>query len=337
MRRLLTAVVGSGLVLALATGCSGDGGGREITVYSGRAADLVEPILNEFAEESGISVNFLPGDSADLAITIDEEGEDTRADVFLSQSPGAMSRVEAGGRLLPLPEPLFATLIDRSLASENRTWISVSGRQRVLVYNTGTVASADLPTSVLDLPDSDLRLGVAPTNASFQDFVTALRLEVGDSGTREWLAGLAESGARVYPNNTAIVEAVARGEIDAGLVNHYYALRKLDEEPDSPVANHVFAATDPGSLLLVSSIAVIDHGDAERSAAATELVEFLIGETAQRYFADKTFEYPVTSGVAPATGVPSLDAVRADRVDVNALEGGLEGTLELIRAAGLAS
>ena len=340
MNRLPRSVIGACLGLLLlvvsAPACS-KSEETSVTLYSGRTADLVQPMLDDFTKETGIKVNFLPGDSADLAITIAEEGADTKADVFLSQSPGAMGRVEAEGRLLPLPEDLLTKLTDPSLASPDRTWLSVSGRQRVLVYNTGAVTDADLPASVLDVAKGNLRLGVAPTNGSFQDFVTALRLDKGDDATRAWLGELADTGARVYPNNTAIVEAVARGEIDAGLVNHYYALRKLDEEPAAPIANHTFAGTDPGSLLLVTSAGVIDHGDKKRTEAANKLVEYMLSDDAQRYFADETFEYPLAKGIAPAKDVPPLKDLRADRVDVTALEGGLEATVEMIRTTGLAA
>jgi iron(III) transport system substrate-binding protein len=147
------------------------------------------------------------------------------------------------------------------------------------------------------------------------------------------------SGAHTYANNVAILEAIARGEIDVGLVNHYYAFRKLAEDPASPVANHHFADGDVGSLLLVTSAALVqrDGQDSDTAERAGRLMDYLLSEPAQRYFADQTFEYPLVKGIPPQALVPPEEGLRSEQVDPAHLEGGIEATLGLIREAGLST
>ena len=127
-------------------------------------------------------------------------------------------------------------------AAADAGWVGLSGRVRTLVYNPELVDDADLPDSVLDLtaPEYAGQVALAPTNGSFQDFVTVLRDQLGDDEAAAWLDGMAAGDPPTFDNNTAIVEAVGRGEVPMGLVNHYYAFRAKAENPDLPVENHYF-------------------------------------------------------------------------------------------------
>lgn len=322
---LLTALV------VLAGGCGGE---QRLTVYSGRGESLVGPLLERFSEETGVPIDVRYGDSAELALLIGEEGEGTPADVFYSQSPGATGYLADAGLLAELPGAALDA-VDPRFRDPQGQWVGVTGRQRVLVYNTELVDEADLPASVSDVTDERYagRVAVAPENGSFQDFVTALRQAEGDEAARAWLEGLGAGGAPTYANNDAIVEAVGRGEVEMGLVNHYYALRFLEEDPDLPVANHVFAGSDPGSLVIPSTVSITAGSDSRE--AAERFLDFLQSEQSQRYFADETKEYPIAPAVEPAAGVPPLGP--APEVDIAGLGGGLERTLELIESSGLGS
>jgi iron(III) transport system substrate-binding protein len=205
----------------------------------------------------------------------------------------------------------------------------------VLVYNKDLVDAAELPASVYDLTDPAWsgRIGIAPANGSFQDFVTAMRGQIGDEATSEWLEGLVANGVQSYANNGAIVAAVGRGEIDAGLVNHYYNYRAIDEDPNHPGLNHQFATDDVGSILIVTGAAILEDTDVPDEAA--ELIEWLLQEEAQRYFADETFEYPLASGVEPSGDLPPAEFSAVGGIDLGALSNGLDGTRALITAAGL--
>ena len=175
---------------------------------------------------------------------------------------------------------------------------------------------------------------MAPTNASFLDFVTAMREDVGDDQTLEWLQGIKDNGAVTYANNVAILEALGRGEIDFGLVNHYYNEEVKAENPDSPTANHLFEQEDLGGLILVTATAILDTAD--DTAVAERFIEFLLSKQAQRYYAEQTLEYPLAAGVEPTiTDLPPLDEIVSPQIDLSSLGGGLERTKELISESGL--
>jgi len=319
---------------ALAATLTACGGSEELTVYSGRSEELVGPLLERFNAETGVDVAVRYGDTAELALLLAEEGEDTPADVFYSQSPGATGYL-AGFDLLAGLEPDVLSQVDERFRNADGRWVGVTGRQRVLVYNTELMEEGDLPASVLDVNDAEYagRVAVAPENGSFQDFVTALRQVEGDDVARSWLTGLAEADAPTYANNNAIVEAVSRGEIEMGLVNHYYNYRFLEENPDAPTRNHVFAGADLGSLVIDSTVSVT--AGAADNADADALVAFLLSEESQRYFADETKEYPLAEGVEPTADVPPLDLGSAPGYQADDLGGGLTDTIDLIRDSGL--
>jgi iron(III) transport system substrate-binding protein len=334
----LAPLIALALVLALfGAGCGG-GGGDTLTVYSGRTENLVGPLLDQFADETGIDIGVLYGDSADLAVQIDTEGDESPADVFISQSPGAVGYLDGKGRLVALPEPVLELVPERFRGSDD-DWVGLSGRVRVVVYNQETVDPSELPESVFDLTDERYqgRVGVAPTNGSFQDFVTGMRELVGDDQTLAWLEGLVANDARTYPNNDSIRQAVERGEVDFGLVNHYYNERAKAEDPDVPTENHLLAANDPGTLILVTAASVLDTAG-DRADDAGRLVEFLLSREAQEFFAEETFEYPLASGVEPVVAdLPPLDDIASPRLDLSSLGGGLQRTREMIRESGLES
>ena len=327
------------MVGSLAVGaCSGSGGGgsggRKVTVYSGRTQNLIEPILNDFATETGIGVSVRYGQSADLALLIAEEGDKSPADVFLSQSPGSVGFLDARGLLGPLPDDVL-TRVATGLRASDGHWVGFSGRKRVLVFNPEKLGEAQLPTSVLDLTDPQWkgRIGVAPSNASFQDFVSAMRIKLGDDATVAWLEGIVENDAFTFANNTAIVAAVGRGELDLGLVNHYYVYQARAEDPGFVGRNFDLPPDDIGSLLIVTAAAVL-KGSA-RSDEAAQLVRFLLEEKAQRYFSDQTYEYPLATGVAAATVLPPASFDGVSGIELDELGKDLESTRTMIRDAGL--
>ena len=217
------------IVCSLIAASCGSSDQASVTIYSGRTENLIGPILEDFEAETGIDVSVKYDDSSNLALLIEQEGDQTPADVFLSQSPGAVDFLDGVDRLAVLPDDLLG-LVDASVRDDDGRWLGFSGRQRVLVYNKDLVDTAALPSSVFDLtsPEWNSRIGIAPSNGSFQDFVTAMRGTVGDADTLTWLEVLAANNVQTYANNSAIVAAVGRGEVDAGLVNHYYNFRFLD-------------------------------------------------------------------------------------------------------------
>lgn len=325
------------LVTAAAGACGGGGDGADLVIYSGRTQDLIEPLIERFERETGLDVEVrYPGDSAVAALQIAEEG-DRGPDLFISQSPGAMGYLDSLGLLSDLAASAIGAVPERFRAADGH-WVGTSGRVRVLVYNTNAVDPASLPGSVFDLVDEAYRgrVGVAPTNPSFIDFVSALRELEGDDATEAWLRGLAGNDARTYKSNDAILAAVARGEIDLGLVNHYYNERAKQEDPGQPTENHLFDAGDPGSLILITTVGRLASGDDHRDTV-DRFVAFLLSEESQQYFARETFEYPLVEGVPPAVeDLPPLADIAAPPIDLARLGDDFEATGDLIRDSGLA-
>jgi iron(III) transport system substrate-binding protein len=314
----------------VASGCSS--GRNALTIYSGRDEVFVGPLLERFSEETGIPIDVKYGDSADLALEIEEAGDASPADVFYSQTPGAVEFLDENGALGSLPDGTLQKVDPRFVAGDG-SWVGVTARQRVLVYNDELVSENDLPDSVLDLTGEEFRglVGIAPSNGSFQDFVTALRQVEGDDGALSWLEGMARNDSPTYADNNSVVDAVARGEIPMGLVNHYYNYRYLAEDPDAPSRNYVFPDGDIGSLLISATVSVLESSDDER---AVELVDYLLSPGSQRFFAEETFEYPLVDGVDPVADLPPLDRIETPDVDIQEL-GDLETTVQMIAESGL--
>ena len=330
MRILTVAAV---LLVLLAPACGGEEG--DLTVYSGRSEDLVEGLFEQFEEETGLKLDVRYGNSAELAATIAEEGENSPADVFFAQDAGSLGSVAAEGLLAELP-PDTLEQVDERFADPEGHWVGTSGRARVVAYNTDAVSEDELPDSIWDFasPEWRGRLGVPATNASFQAMVTAMRLEAGDERTREWLEAIAANEPRIFENNVATLEAIAAGEIDAGFVNHYYLYGLLDEQPDAPVANHHLAAGDPGALVNVAGAGILRTTD--RADLAQQLVDYLLGP-GQEYFAAETDEYPLVAGVEPASELPPLSDLQGPDVELSAFGAELAATLEMLDSVGLTS
>lgn len=304
-----------------------------IVVYSGRNENLIGPLLQRFQEETGIQVEVRYGSTSEMAATLLEEGARSPADVFIAQDAGALGAVAREGMLQPLPEDLLGR-VEARFRSPEGLWVGISGRARTLVYSTERLSEADLPASIFELTDPQWRgrLGWAPTNASLQAFVTAMRVVYGDDATRAWLEGFIANEPRVYPNNAAQVEAAAAGEIDLGLVNHYYLYRlKAEYGEDYPAANYYLPDGDIGALINVAGVGVLTT--AQDPDAAQRLVDFLLSVDAQRYFADETYEYPLIGGVETSAGLPPIDAMESPDIDLSELWD-LEGTLEMLREVG---
>lgn len=321
-------------VLVLALGASACSGGDELIVYSGRGENLVGPLLEQFAEDTGVPIAVRYADSAELALLLEEEGEATDADVVYMQTPGAVAFLGQRDMLATLDGSTLEQVPD-PFRSENDRWVGVTGRQRVLVYNHELVDEADLPDSVFDLTGDEYagRVAVAPPNGSFQDFVSAMRIQEGDDRTREWLEGLVANDVRTYPNNNAIVEAVGRGEVEMGLVNHYYNHRFLAEDPGLPSRNHRFPGGDIGALVITSSAGIVAGTD--QPEWAQQFVDYLLSDAAQSYFRDETFEYPLAGDLEADPELPSLTDQELPQVDIDELGEDLASTVEMIQDSGL--
>lgn len=325
---LATAILGSALTAPLAFAA-------DLTLYSGRGESMVEPIISQFEQSTGINVNVRYGDTAQLAVLLQEEGRRSPADLYWGQDAGAMGALSKAGLLAELPEDIYEGL-PTIYTSESGNWVAASGRARLFIYSPERVSEEEFPESVFDLVDEryEGRVGWAPTNGSFQSFVTAMRVEHGDERTLEWLEGMKDNGAVVFRNNGTQLQGVADGEIDFGLVNNYYLPRLKASDSNYPVEQAFFADGDIGNLVNVAGIAVLESSGNQEAAA--EFVRFLLSPAAQQYFTGSVYEYPVTREVIQNPILEDFDRLLevSPQIDLDDLED-LEGTLRLLRDAGL--
>lgn len=304
-----------------------------LVIYSGRNESLVGPLIEQFEADTGIKVEVRYGDTTEMAATILEEGQNSPADIFYGQDAGALGALGRAGRLVPLPEETL-NKVDPKFRSREGNWIGTSGRARVVVYNTDKLSEVELPDDIFGFCDPEWqgRIGWAPTNGSFQAFVTALRVTEGEDRAREWLQCIQANEPQVYPQNTPIVAAVGAGEIDVGFVNHYYLFRFLSEDPNFPARNYSPRAGDTGAMLNVAGVAIIDS--AANRAEAQIFVDYLLGQKAQEYFNRETNEYPLSATVETNPILTPLSEINVPDIDLSALED-LDGTLQLLTELGI--
>ena len=322
------------LISAIAVGACG-GGGDSLTVYSGRTKSLVQPILEDFADKTGIGIRVNYAGTAQITATILEEGSNSPADVVFLQDPGFLGLLSLEGLLDTLPE-VTLNKVDEKFRSREGDWVGVSGRARTVIYNTSAIdPDIDLPDSILDFTDEKWkgRIGWAPQNASFQAFVTGLRVMLGEDVARQWLEGIEANDPNTYPNNITTVQAAARGEIDVGFVNHYYLLRFLDSEGEGFGARNYFIQNqDPGALVLTSGAGILKTS--KNRSEAEQFIDFLLSRAAQEFFANETKEYPLIPGLHPLPELLPLDQLEPPDINLSDLSDA-KGTLDLMRDVGL--
>jgi iron(III) transport system substrate-binding protein len=334
-RRFLALGLGAAGTLALGSNaCGGGDDGDTLTIYAGRSQALVHPILEQFSKDTGIKIQVKYGDGTDLALGILEEGDNSRADIYYGQDVGAFGALKAENRLTALPQSLLDKVAP-AFRSPDGLWVGISGRQRVMVYNTDAINPATLPKSVLDYskPDWKNRIGLVPRSDGFPEFVTALRLIRGNDFARQWLLQLKDNNPTLFVNNLSALAAVESGEIDVAFLNHYYLFRLLDERGEGYKArNFYFSDGDIGGLFIVAPAAILDT--AKNRASAERFVEYMLSEKAQRYFTGKTKEYPLIQGVDADDGLQPLSEIEPPEIDLSDLTD-LQGSLNLMRETGI--
>jgi iron(III) transport system substrate-binding protein len=319
-------------MLTSGIGLSVDAQTQTLTIYSGRGEKLIAPLLEKAKKDLGMNIQVRYGDTAELAIALVEEGNNSRADIFFAQDAGALGTLERQKRTQQISSALL-NKVDSRFRSPQGHWLGISGRARVVNYNTNLVKKDQLPKSIWDLTKANWRGKVAwaPTNGSFQSFVTAMRVLEGEPRTLQWLKAMKANQVKDYRNNSAIVEALGRGEAHIGLVNNYYLANFKKDNPKIPVASH-YTNQDAGSMINIAGVAIMNSS--KQKAAAEKFISYLLNPSSQTYFAKQTNEYPLVSGVAgPANQLP-LNKIRTPNINLTNLND-LPGTLELMQQAGV--
>ena len=308
-------------------------GSDSLILYSGRSEELIGPLIKEFNELKNFQIKVRYGKTAEMAALLLEEGKHSPADLFFAQDAGALGALAKANRLSPLPQPILG-LVENRFRSEKGLWIGISGRARVIVYNSAKLKKEDLPREIFDFcnPEWKNRIGWAPTNGSFQGFITALRILEGEEKARQWLTCIKDNGAKSYPKNTPIVAAVGSGEIDIGFVNHYYLHRFLQDFGEGFQArNYYLPSGSPGNLVNVAGVGLLVSS--KRKQQSLEFVKFLLSPSSQEYFTNKTYEYPLLENIETNPQLAPLKNIKTPVLDLSNLED-LKGTLELLQKTG---
>jgi iron(III) transport system substrate-binding protein len=325
------------VMLGLVAGCSSSTNEQasdvtELTVYSGRSEEFIAPFFADWEASTEIKLNVRYGDSAELSAQILEEGSNSPADLFLSQDAGSLGAIAQAGLFTQLPNNV-AQDIPAAYVAANREWVGITGRARVFAYAPDRVKT--LPVSIRELtkPIYKNQIGIAPTNASFQAFLTALIENKGTAFAKTWLEDLKSNGVKIYLKNSAIVEAIDKGEISIGLVNHYY-IWEVSEALGRPinVKNGFFAPGDLGNLINVSGAGILQTSSKQK--AAQDLVNYLTSAAAQQKFVNDTHEYSLLDGAMPPAQLPALDKIGAPSIDLKTLSD-IKATQDLLIQVGL--
>ncbi|HEY5980948.1 MAG TPA: extracellular solute-binding protein [Microlunatus sp.] len=341
-RRL--AALGCAVVLAATvTGCGssnpaasgGEAGAasapQSVVLYSGRDEELVGPLIEKFETATGITVETRYGSTTEMAAQLLEEGDKTPAQAFLSQDAGALGAVAGAGLLAGLPAEVTGA-VAADYSSRDGSWVGLTGRARVIAYDGDELSAEEVPDEVTALTDPAWkgRVGIAPTNASFQAFVTALRVSAGEPAAEKWLTDLKANDVKIFEGNSAILEAVDTGTLDVGLINHYYWYAAAAESgADAMRAQLKYGK--PGStsaLVNVTGAGVIAGQD--DGAAAHRLVAWLVGPEAQAYFVEQTHEYSLVPGAAGPQGAPAFTELQGPDIDLADLAS-LDQTVALLQ------
>jgi iron(III) transport system substrate-binding protein len=309
--------------------------GQSITLYSGQHEQTTAMLVSAFEKHTGVKVNVRPGDEAELADQIIQEGSNSPADVFYTENTPPLERLRKQSLLAPLDATTLAAIPARYNSTRGE-WVGVSGRVSVLVYNTDQVSPASLPSSILALaePKWKGKLGIAPSETDFQPLITSITKFDGSAAAEKWLEGV-KANSKVYPDNETVVAQVNNGESAIGLINHYYWYRLRDELGQKGLhsALHYYAAHDPGDLLNVSGAAVLKSSS--HQAAAQTFVAFLVSAEGQEVLAHShSYEYPLRPGVSPAKGLRPFAQIEPASITLSELGDG-SAPLELEQKLGL--
>lgn len=310
----------------------------KLIVYSGRAERLIKPVLDAFTAKTGIQVELLSSGTTELVNRLKAEGDRTQADVLITNDAGSLELARTAGLLRPLNMREIDRAIPSQFRASDNSWIGLSGRFWIIAYNT-TMVKPDQVKSLLDLADPKWKDKIAIPNSGseyLQAGVSVIRATIGDDRTKKFLEGLRENaGTQVYQKSSQIVDAVAKGQVAMGIVNHYYVYRHLATQPTAPIAVLMPDQQEGGmgAIMNVAGIGVLKHTTHLDSAKL--LVEFLVAQAGQKMFADLDKEYPLHPEVKADPALIERKSFRAALVPLTKLAELREPTLTLIEQVGL--
>jgi iron(III) transport system substrate-binding protein len=318
-------------------GASGSGSASEkptLTLYNAQH-DFVEDMAKDFTAKTGIKVKVRSGEDFELANQIVQEGKASPADVFVTENSPAMSLVDGKDGFSRVDDATLAQVPD-TFEPSDKSWVGFAARSTVLAYNSKALKPADLPKSLLDLaqPQWKGKIGFAPAGADFQAIVSAVVATEGDAAAEQWLKGLKANATKTYQGNTAVMKAVNSGELQAGVIYHYYWYKDRAESGANSKNTelHYFGNQDPGAFVSISGAGVVKASKHQKEAQ--ELVKYLTGRDGQKILADSgAMEYAVADGATNNPALKPLAELGQPDVDPAKLNG--PRVIELMQRAGL--
>jgi iron(III) transport system substrate-binding protein len=291
---------------------------KEIVVYSARIKDLIDPVFKEFTAETGIAVKYHTDSAESLLVKLKAEGKDTPADVLITVDAGNLWQANELGLFKPTPSPILAKNIPSHLRDPNDMWFGFSVRARTLAYNTQKVKPEELSTyEALADKKWHQKLCLRTSKKVYnQSLVATMIAEHGEEKTsqvvRGWVYNLA---APVFSNDTSILQAIASGQCDVGIVNSYYYGRLIKEKPELPVKLFWPNQQNSGVHVNVSGGGVLKYS--KNPVEATKLLEWLSGDKAQALFANLNLEFPANPKVAPDPLTASWGTFKSNHINVS--------------------
>jgi iron(III) transport system substrate-binding protein len=317
----IAAVLSALAVVLGATACSSSGGNDELLIYNAQHESLTKEWIDAFTKETGVKVTYRQGGDTELGNQLIAEGDASPADVFLTENSPAMAAVEHAARFADLDAQTINQVPSQYRPASGK-WTGVAARTTVFVYNTTKLQPDQLPKSMLDLeqPAWKGRWGGAPAKADFQAIVSALLQLKGEQATAQWLAGM-KTNAVVYNDNIATMKAVNAGEVDGGIIYHYYWFRdQAKTKADSGNTElHYFKNQDPGAFVSLSGGGVLKSS--KKAQQAQQFLRFITGKAGQEVLEKgDSFEYTVASGVPANPALVPLNDLQAPVVDPSTLD-----------------
>lgn len=329
IRPLTVCVVAVGVALT-ATGCAG-GDDQVVRVYSARHYDL-EEAFTKFNDETGIKVEFLFGSDAELRERIEAEGEDTQADVYMTVDAGNLANAAEQGIFAPVQSEVLETTVPEGLRDPEDRWFALAQRARTMIYSPDRVDPSELSTYA-DLADPRWkdRICLRQSTATYtQSLVASMIAADGADKTEDVVRGWADN-AEIFNNDVDIIQNIASGKCDVGIVNHYYLAREIDKDPDLPVTLFWANQDTTGVHVNISGAGVTANADDPE--LAQELLEWLATDGQQEFVGDN-FEFPVNADVDPEPIIADFGPFRSQDVDAVAYGELNAEAVELMARAG---
>jgi iron(III) transport system substrate-binding protein len=304
-----------------------------LTIYCGRPEPLMAPLFDRFGAETGVSFIVRYADTWGLEEELVAEGTRTPAAVFIAQDAAALGALSRKGLLRELPMEIVQGVDPRFTGTQARhDWVGLSARARAVVYDPAVTPAAQLPRTLEEVAEEKYqgRFGIAPANDSFQAQLALYRVLRGDDALRDLLTKVKKNRPHLYVNNAAVVQAVARGEIAFGLVNHYSLWREAGTLSPGRLAVTFMPGAGVAGFVNATGVGVLSS-----DPRALELIRFLLSRPAQERFAEETYEYPLAKGMTAQQGLPPLASLRMPTFDFADIAAVLDEADRATRRAGL--